>query len=226
MEHDMSFLIAFSAGILSFFSPCVLPLIPSYLTFLVGDYAKQQEVKNDYSIIPALLFIAGFTLVFTGLGISASLLGKVLIKNQNLLRKISGILIILLGLHLTGILKFKWLYREKSFEISKDLNKYVRSLILGIGLAFAWSPCIGPILSSILIYAGNSQNAATGALLLSFYSLGFAVPFFLVALSINWFLPRFKKLNPYLPLLNRITGILITILGILIYTDQLGILNL
>ncbi len=226
METDISFLIAFSAGILSFFSPCVLPLIPSYLTFLLGDYAKQQKIKNSYSIIPPLLFIAGFTLVFIGMGISASILGKILIKNQDILRKISGILIIILGIHLTGFLKINWLYQEKSFKISQNLNKYLSSLIMGIGLAFAWSPCIGPILASILIYAGNSQSIFKGILLLSLYSLGFAIPFFLVALSINWLLPQFKKLNPYLPLLNKITGILIIILGILIYTNQLGILKL
>ena len=238
MQTDISIFIAFSAGLLSFFSPCVLPLIPSYITFLVGDYSKQEETQegsevsgedskspNIYNraeiLVPALIFILGFSFVFISLGLSASFLGKVFLKNQALLRKIGGILVIILGLHVSGVFKIKALYQQKGFELPEGLNKYLRSLIMGIALAFAWTPCVGPILSSILVYAGTSQKVLQGGFLLAFYSLGFAIPFLLVALFINWFLPRFKKLNPYLPIIEKITGILIIIIGILVYTNNL-----
>ena len=226
MQSDISIYIAFSSGILSFFSPCVLPLIPSYITFLVGDYSKQEEGhENSYKrtelLIPALIFIVGFSFVFISLGLSASFLGKVFLKNQSLLRKIGGILVIILGLHVSGVFKIKALYRQKGFELPDDLNKYLRALVMGIALAFAWTPCVGPILSSILVYASTSQNILQGSTLLAFYSMGFAIPFLLVAFFINWFLPRFKKINPYLPIIEKVTGVLIIIIGILVYTNNL-----
>ena len=165
MNGDLSFAIAFSAGLLSFLSPCVLPLIPSYLAFLLGDYSDQKKEDKSYSIVPALIFIAGFTVIFILLGLSATFLGRFLMRNQAVLRKISGIVIIIFGLHISGIIKLKWLYYEKKLNITKRSNKYVQSFILGVGIALAWTPCIGPILSSILILAGNSQNLMTGGLL-------------------------------------------------------------
>ena len=221
MQSDISILIAISAGTLSFFSPCVLPLIPSYLTFLIGDYSKQKEFKKAELIVPALIFVLGFTTVFILLGLSASYLGKLLLKNQAIFRKIGGIFVIILGLHVSGILKIKKLYNQKNFNIPDNLNKHLRAFIMGLALAFAWTPCVGPILSSILVYAGSSQSVTMGAILLSAYSLGFAVPFLAVAFFMNWFLPKFKKINPYLPLIEKITGILIIIIGILIYTNNL-----
>ncbi|HKL75354.1 MAG TPA: cytochrome c biogenesis CcdA family protein, partial [Halanaerobiales bacterium] len=221
MQGDISILIAFTAGTLSFFSPCVLPLIPSYITFLIGDYSKQKEYTKAELIIPASIFILGFTSIFVLLGLSASYLGKLLLQNQAIFRKIGGIFVIILGLHVSGIFKIKALYQQKNFEIPQNINKYLRSFIMGIALAFAWTPCVGPILSSILIYAGSSQSMATGGFLLLFYSIGFALPFMAVALFMNWFLPKFKKINPYLPIIEKVTGILIIIVGILIYTNNL-----
>jgi cytochrome c-type biogenesis protein len=222
MQTDISIFIAFSAGILSFFSPCVLPLIPSYITFLVGDYTKQDESYNRFQLVgPAVIFIIGFSFVFIALGLSASFLGKIFLKNQNLMRKIGGILVVILGLHVSGVFKIKALYRQKGFEMPKDLNKYLRALVMGIALAFAWTPCIGPILSSILVYASTNQNILQGGLLLAVYSMGFAIPFLLVAFFMNWFLPHLKKINPYLPIVEKITGVLIIIIGILVYTNNL-----
>ena len=221
MQGDISIYIAFSAGLLSFFSPCVLPLIPSYITFLIGDYSKQKEYKKAEVIIPALIFVLGFTSVFILLGLSASYLGRILLKNQSIFRKVGGVFVIILGLHLSGIFKIKALYRQQNFEIPQNINKYLRSLIMGVALAFAWTPCVGPILSSILVYAGTSQSILKGGFLLSSYSLGFAIPFLIVALFINWFLPKLKKINPYLPIIEKVTGILIIIIGILIYTNNL-----
>ncbi|ACL70568.1 cytochrome c biogenesis CcdA family protein [Halothermothrix orenii] len=223
MNSGVNFVIAFSAGVLSFLSPCVLPLIPSYVTLLLGDYAEKKGENRP--LTPALIFILGFTIVFMTLGMSASLLGKVLIQNQIILRKVSGVIIIILGLHLSGILKIKTLYREKTWHFGQNLNKYLRALVMGIGLALAWTPCIGPVLSSILIYASTSSTILQGGMLLFFYSAGFAIPFILTAVFFNWLLPRYKKLNPYLPTIQTITGILIIILGILIYTNYIQVLS-
>ncbi len=223
MNREISLLIAFSGGLLSFLSPCVLPMIPSYFSLLMGDYAQNKKNKNI--ILPAMFFIVGFSIIFILLGISASYLGQLLLKNIALLRKISGIIVIIMGFHLTGIITIKSLYREKGLTISQNMNIYLRALVMGIAMAFAWTPCVGPILSSILIYAGTSQTVLQGAVLLTLYSLGFALPFFLTAIFLDWLLPKFKQLNSYLPLIQKITGIFLIILGILIYTNQLQIFS-
>ncbi len=228
---EVSIFIAFSAGLLSFLSPCVLPLIPSYISLLMGDYAedtkKDGKVINKKNIlIPALIFVLGFTSVFILLGLSASFLGQFLLKNLNILQKVSGIAVIILGLHLSGLIKFDFLYREKNLNIKKSNNKFLRPLIMGFALALAWTPCIGPILSSILIYAGTSQTVLQGGILLTFYSIGFALPFILTALFLDWILPRFKKLNPYLSLIQKIAGVLLIILGLLIFTNYFQVLSL
>ena len=225
MQGDLSFVIAFSAGLLSFLSPCVLPLIPSYLAFLLGDYTDQKKKDKKYSILPALIFILGFTIVFVLLGLSATFLGKFFLRNQALLRKISGIIIIIFGLHISGIIKLKWLYYEKKLSITPKSNKYLQSLILGFGIALAWTPCIGPILSSILILAGNSQNIYAGAFLLFIYAVGFALPFLITALAAKKILPAIKKMNKYLNYINIVSGILIIILGILIFTNNLNFIS-
>lgn len=225
MDSNISLIIAFTAGLLSFISPCILPLIPSYIVFLIGDYSLQKKANQRYSIIPAFLFVAGFTLVFILLGLSATFIGGFLIKNQAILRKVSGLVIIFFGLHISGVIKFKWLYQEKKLAFSSISNKYIQSIALGIGLALAWTPCIGPILSSILIMAGNSQNILTGGLLLLFYAAGLAIPFLITALGAKKILPAIKKLNKYLKYINIVSGILIIILGILIYTNSLNFVN-
>ncbi len=225
MTGDLSLLIAFSAGLLSFLSPCVLPLIPSYLAFLLGDYTDQKKKDKNYSILPALIFILGFTLIFILLGLSATFIGKFLLKNQVILRKISGVIIIIFGLHISGIIKLKWLYYEKKLSITRKSNKYLQSFILGLGIALAWTPCIGPILSSILIVASNSQNLLAGGFLLLIYSAGFALPFLVTALAAKKILPAIKKMNKYLNYINIASGILIIILGILVFTNNLNFIT-
>lgn len=225
MNGDLSLFIAFSAGLLSFLSPCVLPLIPSYLAFLLGDYTDQKQKNKKYSILPAIIFILGFTLVFILLGLSATFLGKFLLRNQAILRKISGVIIIIFGLHISGIIKLKWLYYEKKLSITPKSNKYLQSFVLGLGIALAWTPCIGPILSSILILAGNSQNIFAGGFLLLVYSTGFALPFLITALAAKKILPAIKKMNKYLNYINIVSGILIIILGLLVYTNNLNFIT-
>ncbi|MFW5996114.1 MAG: cytochrome c biogenesis CcdA family protein [Halanaerobiaceae bacterium] len=225
MSSDISIFIAFGAGLMSFTSPCILPLIPSYLTFLLGDYSEQKLQGNTLQILPAVLFTAGFSLVFILMGISASYIGKLLLKNQALLRKISGIIIIILGVHLTGLINLGLFNYTPGYKVPDDINKYLRAILLGIGLAFAWTPCIGPVLSTILVYAGSSGKAAEGAKLLAFYSLGMALPFILIALFFRRFISRLKKINKYLPRIKKISGMLIIILGVMIYFNYLNLLQ-
>lgn len=223
MNNNISILIAFGGGLLSFLSPCVLPLIPSYISLLIGDYAK--EGGKIRLIIPSLIFITGFSTVFILLGLSASFIGQFLLKNIGILNKISGLLILILGLHLSGLIKFDFLYREKGFEL-KNNNRYLRPLIMGFALAFAWTPCVGPILSSILIYAGTQQTLIQGGILLAFYSMGFALPFLLTAFFLDWVLPKLKKVNYYLPILQKAAGVLLIILGILIFMNYFQLLTI
>ncbi|MCG8516000.1 MAG: cytochrome c biogenesis CcdA family protein [Halanaerobiales bacterium] len=223
MGSSNSILIAFGAGLLSTFSPCVFPLIPSYLSILLGDFAEQKGKRP--LIIPALIFVAGFSTIFIILGMSASYLGQLLLGNLVILRKISGIVVIILGVHLIGLIKIPALYREKKMEINQEKNKYLRPLLMGFALALAWTPCIGPILSSILIFAGNSGTIVRGAVLLTAYSAGFALPFLVIAFFFNRILPGFKKIKPYLATVQTITGVLIIILGILIFTNYIQVFS-
>jgi len=226
MTIKVSLIAALSAGLLSFFSPCILPLIPTYLSYLVGDYAKAKENKNDLSlIITALSFIVGFTVIFVLLGLSATFLGKFLIRNQRLLMRIGGTVIIVFGLHLTGILEINYFYREKKFKLPNSLTGNLRAFIMGVILAVGWTPCIGPILSSILIAASTRDDIFQGGLLLFVYSIGLALPFFITALFMDYLLPKLKTFNKYLPLVNKITGALLIIFGLLMITGYLEIIN-
>lgn len=226
MTADISFIAALSAGLLSFFSPCILPLIPTYLSYLVGDYAKAKEKKNELSIIiTALSFIAGFTVIFVLLGLSVTFLGKFLIRNQSLLMKIGGTVIIIFGLHLTGIIEINYFYREKKFELPNSLTGNLRAFIMGVILAVGWTPCIGPILSSILIAASTRANILQGGVLLFVYAVGLGLPFFITALFMDYLLPKLKGFNKYLPLVNKITGTMLIIFGLLMITGYLEIIN-
>ena len=226
MTADISFIAALTAGLLSFFSPCILPLIPTYLSYLIGDYAKAKEKKTDLSlIITSLSFIAGFTFIFILMGLSATFLGKFLIRNQRILSSIGGIIIIIFGLHLTGLIEISYFYREKKLELPSYLKGNMRALVMGIVLALGWTPCIGPILSSILIAASTRTNIFSGGLLLFFYALGLAVPFFLTALFMDYLLPKFKAFNKYLPVVNKVTGTLLIIFGLLLLTGYIDVIN-
>jgi len=226
MSVEVSFIAALSAGLLSFFSPCILPLIPTYLSYMLGDYAKaQKKDKNLSLIIRSLSFISGFTVIFILLGLSATFLGKFLIQNQSLLTTVGGVIIIIFGLHLTGIFEIKYFYREKKFELPHYLKGNLKAFVMGVVLAVGWTPCIGPILSSILIAASSRANIAEGGLLLFFYAVGLAVPFFLTAVFMDYLLPKFKAFNKYLPVVNKITGTLLIIFGLMMVTGYLEVLN-
>jgi cytochrome c-type biogenesis protein len=197
--NNIPLILAFSAGLLSFLSPCVLPLVPGYISYMAGTAVINTENKNEklHILVNALGFVLGFSIIFIFMGASITTLGKVLIKNQSLFRKIGGSLMIIFGLHTMGIFKIKLFYYEKRFLSFTSFGKKFSSIFMGMAFAAGWTPCVGPILSSILLYASSLETVNKGILLLVFYSLGLAVPFVLTALAIESLSAKLKKLNNY-----------------------------
>lgn len=224
---DISILLAFSAGLLSFLSPCVLPLIPAYISYLTGS--SIEELRNGktklFTLYKSFGFVLGFSIIFIIMGVSITSLGKLLITHKDIFRKIGGTLIIVFGLHTIGIFKIKLFYREKRFLYLDKIKGPFSSVIIGMAFAAGWTPCIGPILSSILIYATSMDSIGKGVVLLTMYSLGLAVPFILTAMIIEGFTEQFKKFSKHLPTISIISGILMIIIGIMIFTNKLAILS-
>jgi cytochrome c-type biogenesis protein len=228
--QEISVLIAFAAGFLSFVSPCVLPLVPSYITYITGvsfkdltDQETRKKVKWT-TLIHSCLFILGFSAVFILMGASASYLGQVLSKYQTWIMKIGGILIILLGIHF--ILQiFPFLQIEKRFEMKRKPLGYLGSFLVGIVFAAGWTPCIGPILSTILIYASTSQQMTTGIVLLASYSLGLGIPFLLASLAFNLFLSTFEKVRHYMKVIIFVSGFFLIGIGILLLTGTFRVVT-
>jgi len=229
---DISVFIAFTAGILSFVSPCVLPLIPSYLTYITGvSFKELTDVKGKARVrwatmLHSFLFIMGFSVVFILMGASASYLGQVLVEYQSWIMKVGGVLIILLGIHFTGIINIPFLQMEKRFEMRKKPLGHLGSFLVGVIFAAGWTPCIGPILSTILIYASASKSFTTGILLLTVYSMGLGIPFFLSSLAFNSFLSAFDKIKRYMRWVTLASGIILIIVGILFLTDNFREINI
>ena len=226
----VSLLIAFMAGVFSFISPCVLPLIPSYLTYITGisfDDLVDNHSKSvrRRTLFHSLFFILGFTLVFVALGASATYVGNFFQENQDLIRKVGGVIVILLGIHITGLVKLKFLEREKRFEFHDKPLGYVGSILVGIAFAAGWTPCIGPILASILLYASTSDNVGGGIILLVAYSLGLGVPFLISALAFNSFLTYFSRFNRYMRVVSIVSGVFLIIIGLLLVFNYLSIIS-
>jgi cytochrome c-type biogenesis protein len=224
---QVSLLAAFMAGFLSFLSPCVLPLIPAYISFVVGISAHELENKEKASgkdftktVVNCLLFVAGFSCVFIILGASATVLGSFLLGKKKLLGQIAGVIIILFGLHLTHIWRIKRLDYEKRIHLKDKPAGTIGSLFVGMAFAFGWTPCIGPILASILTYAATQENIRYGILLLAAYSLGLGIPFIITGLSINSFFLWFNRIKKHLGLLEKASGVLLILIGILMLTDN------
>ena len=221
--ENISFLIAFTAGAASFFSPCIFPLVPSYLSYLTGlsfgelSRAELSSAKKEIAVktlLHSLFFVAGFTAIFILLGATATLLGRVLIEHQGLLKKISGVFIIFFGLVIARVIKVPFLGKEKRFSYAKKSISFLISFFVGCAFAAAWTPCVGPILGSVLVYASSSAELKKGAMLLLAYSLGLGVPFVLSALMLNSFLAYIKKIEKYLHLISIMAGIVLVIFGI------------
>jgi cytochrome c-type biogenesis protein len=228
---DISFPLAFLAGIMSFLSPCVLPLVPSYVSFITGVSFKDLTVGLDKKRVRYLTmtnsaaFIAGFSTIFITLGISSSAIGKFLFQYMDLIRIIGGILVIIFGFFISGFLKLDFLMKDKKIYLSGKPAGYIGTFIVGMTFAAGWSPCIGPILGTILVYAGSKGSALYGFQLLAVYSLGLAVPFFISALAINVFLSYSPKIAKSMRIIMIVSGVLLIIFGILLLTDQLRALG-
>ena len=213
-------LIAFGAGLISFLSPCVLPLIPGYVSFISGQSLQEILKSKKIDIIPLILFCFGFSTVFIILGASASFLGQTLLQNSETLRVIAGVVIIIFSLQLIGLINISYLNFEKRFEAKKSKNILFPYLI-GLAFGFGWTPCIGPILGSILALASIEETLSKAIILLTFYSVGLAIPFVLSGYLIQRFLVFSKNFKKNISLISKIGGIILLITGILILTNQL-----
>ena len=215
---------ALGAGIISFLSPCVLPLIPGYIAYISGSTLDELLDKKNINLYPIILFTLGFSIVFIIFGAAASFIGQLLLKNSIELRIFAGLIIIIFSLHIIGIINIKFLNYEKRVH-TKDNKGFFSAILIGMAFAFGWTPCIGPILGSILILASTSESLPKGILLLSFYSIGLAIPFILSGYLIQKFMLISKNLKQKMLIINRIGGGLLLITGILIISNQLQVLG-
>jgi cytochrome c-type biogenesis protein len=229
MSENVSLLTAFIAGFISFISPCVLPLIPAYVSFISGVSLKELQTSHETRlmekiIINMIMFIVGFSIVFIGLGATATYIGKFLEENLNILSKIGGVIVVIFGLHLMGVFRIGFLnYEVKFHQQSKPLG-VVGSMLIGLAFAFGWTPCIGPVLAGILLVASTQETITQGILLLTFYSLGLGIPFFLAGLSINYFFKAFSNIKNHFHKIEVASGVLLVAIGILIFTNNLTVI--
>ncbi len=216
--------IALGAGLISFLSPCVLPLIPGYISYISGSSLNELVEKKNINLFPIVLFTVGFSLVFIIFGAASTFLGQLLLQNSFELRIIAGVIIIIFSLHIIGIINLKFLNYEKRIQTNTNKNLF-SPVIIGVAFGFGWTPCIGPILGSILALAATEENINKGILLLFFYSLGLAIPFILSGYLIQKFLIFSKNFKKNISLVSKIGGLILLITGILILTNQLQILG-
>lgn len=220
----ISIAVAFAAGVLSFLSPCVLPLVPSYVSFVTGMGMEELETGGTevrrVALVHSLLFVAGFSAIFMGLGASATFLGQLLREHQIWIARIGGGLVILFGLHLLGLTPLRFLQRERRIHLQDKPLGYAGSFAVGLTFGAGWTPCIGPILGGILTYAGTRQNVAEGLQLLGVYSLGLALPFLIAAVGLSWFLATFQRMRRYIPWVERASGVLLVLVGFLLLSGQ------
>jgi cytochrome c-type biogenesis protein len=229
--NEVNVFVAFAAGVFSFLSPCVLPLIPSYLSFVSGvsldEMRGEQERLRVRSrvVLNSLAFIVGFSLVFVSLGASASFLGGLFLNFRNAIRITGGLFVVLVGLYLVGAFKITALERYLQFDLKDKPAGYLGSVLVGITFAVAWTPCVGPILGATLALASTAGEVSRGTLLLSSYAAGLALPFFLSALAINSFLRFSQQLRPYVQAIHIAGGLLLIVVGVLLITDYMTLLN-
>jgi cytochrome c-type biogenesis protein len=226
---EVTYPLAFAAGVLSFLSPCVLPLVPSYVSFITGmSFEELTSEGADTSrvrlltITNSLAFILGFSVIFIALGASTSYVGMLFREYQEQIRIVGGVLVILFGLFITGVFKTDFLMRERKFHISGTPSGYLGTFAVGIVFAAGWTPCIGPILGGILLYATSQGSTALGLKLLAMYSLGLAIPFFISALAINTFLSYSKSLRRHMRPIMILSGLVLIAFGVLLLMDKVS----
>jgi cytochrome c-type biogenesis protein len=211
--------VAFGAGVLSFLSPCVLPLIPSYVTFITGMSLDEVQASRRSALLHSLLFIAGFTIIFLALGASASALGKVIFHAREWMARIGGALIIVFGLYLLGAFDIALFSRERRMHFADKPVGYFGTVLVGMAFGAGWTPCIGPILGSILIYTSSAADLNKGLALLFAYSMGLAVPFLVAALAVDKFIALFAKYRGAMIWVNRASGVILIVIGGLLVTN-------
>jgi len=218
---------AFSAGLISFLSPCVLPLVPGYISMISGSSLDKLKTKeNDTSLfrivlLNSIMFIVGFSITFILLGASASWIGQILAPRMGLLRQLAGLVLIVFGIHLTGLFKINFLYRDKRFHNVEKPRGFLGALVLGLAFAFGWTPCIGPILAGILTIAGTKENVTEGMFLLAVYSAGLGIPFLLTSVALNRFLSFYGRFKKHFQVVEGVSGALVIAIGLLIMTGSL-----
>jgi len=221
----LNLLVAFSAGFISFLSPCVLPLIPGYISYISGQALDEIIKDNKLVLLKTIFFTIGFSIVFISFGITASFIGKLLINYSNQLRIIAGIIIILFSLQFIGLINLKILNSETRFFTKNYNDNLIFPIIVGAAFGFGWTPCIGPVLGSILALAAIEENISKGILLLSFYSLGLAIPFIISGILIDKFLFFSKSFRKYISTITKVGGAILLLTGIAILTGQLQVLG-
>ncbi len=225
---SVSIFTAFAAGLISFLSPCVLPLVPGYISIISGftlDQLKDRQKQASLTrmvLLNSVMFIAGFSLTFMALGASATWLGQALASRMRLLSQIAGLIIIVFGIHLLGIVKINFLYRDKRFHNIEKPRGILGALVLGLAFAFGWTPCIGPILAGILTIASTKQTVTQGVFLLAIYSMGLGIPFVLTSLGLNKFLAFYSRFRRHFHAVEMVSGALVIAVGVLILTNNLS----
>jgi cytochrome c-type biogenesis protein len=225
---NVSFLTAFADGLISFLSPCVLPLVPGYISIISGfslDQLKDEQQKSTLRrtlLINSVMFIVGFSITFIAGGASANWLGQVVLSRMRLLYRIAGLIIIVFGIHLLGIIKINFLYQDKRFHNVAKPRGVIGALILGLAFAFGWTPCIGPILAGILTMASTKETVSQGVLLLAVYSMGLGIPFLLTSLGLNQFLAFYGRFKRHFRAVEMASGVLVFAVGVLILTNNLS----
>lgn len=230
MGQSLGVVVAFSAGLFSFLSPCVLPLFPSYISFITG--MSVSDLTADLSaaarrrvLLHAVAFVLGFSIVFVALGASFSAAGQFLLDYRDWIRRIGGVLIVVFGLYIAGVLRLALFGRTAQWQIREKPAGYLGSLAVGITFAIGWTPCVGPILGAILSLAGTAETVQRGIGLLVAYSAGLGVPFLISALALGAFLRFFRRYRPFIPVVERAAGALLVVVGVLVFTNYYVILN-
>ena len=221
---SLGIVIAFTAGLLSFLSPCVLPLIPSYVTFITGLSLEEVQKTRRLALVHSLLFILGFTLIFLALGATATVLGRALLVYREWISRVGGVLVIVFGLYLLGAFNIAVFARERRVHLADKPIGYLGTVLVGIAFGAGWTPCIGPILGSILIYTSSSADLGRGLGLLTAYSMGLAVPFLAASLAINHFVSFFTRVRRHMMWVSRAGGVLLILVGVLLLTDYFTVL--
>jgi cytochrome c-type biogenesis protein len=230
MGQSVGVALAFSAGLFSFLSPCVLPLFPSYLSFITGMSVSDltgglSAAARRRVLLHALLFVLGFSLVFVVLGASFSAAGRFLLGHRDTIRRVGGVLIVVLGLYIAGVFRLGFLGRTLQWQVREKPAGFLGSLAVGVTFAIGWTPCVGPILSAILSLAATAETVERGVGLLLAYSAGLGVPFMLSALALGSFLDLFRRYRALLPAVERAAGVLLVVVGILVFTNYYTVLN-